>query len=415
MLALFAAIVSLLIAAVPAAATGSSGPAYRADIAPGTAPAGKTSELVITITQLSDSSSKKVKTVKVSAPGDLAISGASAKDKNGSSLAVSSSASDATVTNIPYPGKDKVAAVIKLDVAIPCGIGGSRSWTVIAKNSSNSVLSQDAASQLTTSIDKCRLEFATQPADAGRDKVITSVVADPDGEKVKVQLLNGNGGQASQSGVTISLAIVGGGALGGTTSVATNSNGVATFAPTIGTTADDYRLEATASGIIGTESGTFDISDVAVVCEGECSGTSSKGGTTTTIAANSSGGVLSFSLGTSSVDCNNKTNLWYKGTSAPVEFDVTSGTGRTTVTIELDRADVTKPFLLYEVCFSSPESRFRNLFGKWIEPGEAGLLPPCLFTIRRSDQPCLVAKWIDKDRDVHVRFSVPPGDPRGRI
>jgi hypothetical protein len=67
------------------------------------------------------------------------------------------------------------------------------------------------------------------------------------------------------------------------------------------------------------------------------------------------------------------------------------------------------------VCFSSPESRFKNLFGKWIEKGEAGLLPPCLFTIRRSDQPCLVAKWIDKDRDVHVRFSVPPGDPRGRI
>jgi hypothetical protein len=218
---------------------------------------------------------------------------------------------------------------------------------------------------------------------------------------VSIAIVNGTGGSGAN--------------LSGTVTDITNGNGVATFAPKIDTTANGYRLKATASGVDGAQSSTFDISDVAIVCDGECSGTSSKGATTTTIDANASGGVLSFSLGTSSVDCNNKKNLWYKGTSAPVEWDVTSGTGRTTVTIELDRAQVTKPFLFYEVCFSSPDSRFKNLFGVWIEKGEAGLLPPCLFTIRRSDQPCLVAKWIDKDRDVHVRFSVPPGDPRGRI
>ena len=204
--------------------------------------------------------------------------------------------------------------------------------------------------------------------------------------------------------------------LGGGTSDPTNSNGVAAFAPKIDTSADGYRLIATASGIIGSDpSSAFDIDDVAVVCSGDCSGTSSKGGTSATVNASSSGGTLTFSLGEGATDCNNKANLWYKTSSAPVEWNVTSGNGRTTVEIELARADVTKSFLLYEVCFSSPESRFRNILGKWVEPGEAGLLPLCLLTIRRSDQPCLVAKWIDKDRDVHVRFSVPPGDPRGRI
>lgn len=418
------AIVSLLMAVVPISATGGGGgAAYRADIAPGSAAAGTSKELVITITQLSSSHDKKARSVRVTAPEGLVITSASAK-KGSTSLSVTSSSSQATVTGIPFTGAGQTAT-IKLQVTIPCGVGGSLSWTVVSKNSSDfssgSPLSQDPASELTTSISKCSLVFTEQPADAGRDKVITSVAANPSGTPIKVRLRDGaDSGYVDQAGVTVSLAIVSGtGAAGadlsGSTTDTTNSNGVAAFAPKIDTTANGYRLKATASGIIGVESNAFDISDVAVVCDGGCSGTSSKGGTTTTIAANSSGGVLSFSLGTSSVDCNNKKNLWYKGTSVPVEWDVTSGTGRTTVTIELDRADVTKPFLFYEVCFSSPESRFKNLFGKWIEKGEAGLLPPCLFTIRRSDQPCLVAKWIDKDRDVHVRFSVPPGDPRGRI
>ena len=83
---------------------------------------------------------------------------------------------------------------------------------------------------------------------------------------------------------------------------------------------------------------------------------------------------------------------------------VTNGSGRTSVTIKLDKADVTKPFLLYEVCFSSPTSSFKNLFGKSIPAGQAGLLPPCLLSLRRSDGPCLVAKWIDRDRNVFVRW-----------
>ncbi len=420
----FAALMSLLIAAAPAAATGSSGPAYRADIAPAGAAAGTTSTLVITVKQLSESYDKKVHSVRVTAPDGVEITGATAK-KGSTSLAVASSSSTATVSSIPFSGSGQTAT-ITLQVAIPCGIGGTRTWTVVAKKGNDfetggSPLTQDPASQLGTSISRCSLAFSEQPADAGRDKVITSVTADPGGTPIKVRLRDGNGDPASQSGVTISLAIAGGtgasgATLGGDTSDGTNSNGVAAFAPTIDRSSDGYRLVASASGIIDSDpSSAFDIDDVAVVCSGDCSGTSSKGGTTATIDATSSGGTLTFSLGEGAVDCNNKANLWYKTSSAPVEWNVTSGTGRTTVEIELARADVTKPFLLYEVCFSSPESRFKNILGRWVEPGEAGLLPLCLLTIRRSDQPCVVAKWVDRDRDVHVRFSVPPGDPRGRI
>jgi hypothetical protein len=422
-LAALVTILSLVMAAVPVAATGGSGAAYRADIAPAGAKAGTSKSLVVTVTQLSGSHDKKARSVRVTAPDGIEITGASAK-KGSTDVSVSSSASSATVTSIPFSGAGQTAT-ITLQVAIPCGVGGTKTWTVVAKNSQDfsgsATLTQDPASQLSTSISRCSLAFVEQPVDAARDTVITSVTADPSGTPIKVRLRDGNGDPASQAGVTISVAIVSGtgdpgASLGGDTSDPTNSNGVATFAPTIDGSANGYRLIATASGIIDSDpSSAFDIDDVAVVCSGSCSGTSSQGATTATVGASSSGGTLTFSLGEGAVDCNNKTNLWYKSTSAPVEWNVTQGTGRTTVEIELDRSAVTKPFLLYEVCFSSPESRFKNIIGKWIEPGEAGLLPLCLLTIRRSDQPCVVAKWIDRDRDVHVRFSVPPGDPRGRI
>jgi adhesin/invasin len=422
--AAFATLLGVVLAATPVGATGSSGPAYRADIAPTSVAAGRSSTLVITLKQLSSSSGKKVHSVRVTAPDGIAVTDATAS-KGSSSLPVTSSASVVTVGSIPFSSSGQTATVT-LTVAVPCGLGGSRTWTVVGKNGNDfetggSALTQDPAGQLTTSVTRCSLAFVEQPADAGRDKVITSITADPGGTPIKVRLRDGNGDPASQSGVSVSLAIVSGtgassATLGGSTSDTTNSNGVASFAPRIDRTADGYRLEASASGIIGSDpSRAFDISDVAMVCAGQCSGTTSRGGTTTTIDANSAGGVLTFSLGTTTVDCDNKANLWYKGTSAPVEWDVTSGNGRTTVTIELDRSDANRPFLFYDVCFSSPESRFKNKFGRWIEKGEAGLLPLCLLTIRRADQPCVVAKWIDRDRDIHVRFSVPPGDPRGRI
>ncbi len=403
---------------------GGSGPAYRADLAPASAPAGASSDLTITITQLSGSYDKKVHSVRVTAPGGISVTGASAT-KGSSSLPVTLSGGVVTVNSIPFSASGQTAT-ISLDVEIACGVGGSRTWDVAATKGNDfatggAALPQDTASQLSTSISRCSLAFAEQPADAGRDKVITSVVADPGGTPVKVRLLDGDGHEAAQSGVTISLAIKDGtgdpgATLGGDRSDATNGNGVAAFAPTIDRTATGYRLVASADGIIGSDaSSSFDISDVAVVCSGSCSGTSSKGATTASVDASSSGGVLTFSLGTGSVDCNNKANLWYQTSSAPVEWNVTQGTGRATIEIELQRSDVTKPFLLYDVCFSSPTSTFKNKFGRTIQPGDAGLLPLCLLTIRRSDQACVVAKWIDRDRDVHVRFSVPPGDPRGRI
>ena len=423
-LAVCVAILSVLVAAVPVAATGGGGgAAYRADVAPSGAPAGTSSTLVATLTQLSSSSDKRIRSARVSAPSGIQITGATAK-KGGTPLTASVSSGAVTVNSIS-PLNAGQTVTITLQVSIACGVGGSKTWEVAAKNGTpfdtgGSALSQDGASQLTTSVTRCSLAFAEQPASAGRNKVITSVVADPSGTPVKVRLLDGNGANAAQSGVSISIAIVSGtgasgASLGGTTSATTNSNGVAALAPTIDKSERGYRLEASASGIIGSgSSAAFEINDVAKLCSGDCSGSTDKGTTTATISSNSTG-VLKMSLGLDSLSCDDAKNHYYTSTTSPLTWDVTNGAGRTEVVIRLAAADVTRSYNLYDVCFSSPVSSFRNRYNVRIAAGEAGLLKICPPRLDKQDaDPCVVDKWRE-DGDVLIRFSVPPGDPRGRI
>jgi hypothetical protein len=419
------ALLSLLMTAVSVAATGgTSGPAYRAGIVPANAAAGTSSTLVVTITQVSSSSDRRVRSARVSAPAGITITGATAK-KGGTTLAVDVSSDAVTVDSIPSLSSGQ-SVTVSAQAAIPCGTGGPTTWSVVARNGTRfdaggAALSQDPASGLTVSVARCSLAFAEQPASAARDAVITSDVADPAGTPVKVRLRDGNGDATSQSGVTVSLAIVtgsgaSGATLGGDTSDVTNSNGVSAFAPTIDRSERGYRLVASASGIIDSDaSASFDINDVAKVCAGTCSGTTDKGGTTATIRVDSNGGVLTMSLGLDPLDCDNKANDYYKSSSAPVTWDISTAGGRTEITIRLDASDVTRPYNLYDVCFSSPTSSFRNRYNVRIAPGEAGLLKICPPRLdKQSSDPCVVDKWREGG-DVLVRFSVPPGDPRGRI
>ena len=236
----------------------------------------------------------------------------------------------------------------------------------------------------------------------------------------RVQLLDGTGNPTAQPGVEVGLEIAPGtGAAGATLhgdhTDTTNSNGIAVFAPSIDRAERGYRLQASAtiSGIGDADpSSVFDISDVAVVCSGACSGSSQKSDTSATVSAVSSG-VLSLSLGLDDIDCNGSANRFYQSSSQVLSFDVTSGVGRTTVTITLAASTATRAVRKYEVCFSSPVSRFTNTYGASIAAGHAGLLPAC--PRRLAGGPCVLSKDRDRTGNIVVRFSVPSGDPRGKI
>jgi hypothetical protein len=133
------------------------------------------------------------------------------------------------------------------------------------------------------------------------------------------------------------------------------------------------------------------------------------------VAATSNGGALWLSMGLDDVDCNNAVNHNYVTTSAPVTFNVTPTTGRTTITMKLAKASVTKLWFKYEVCFSSPNSSFVNKYGATIAAGQAGILPLCVDCDHPTGGPCVLLKWFDLHGNVYVKFSVPAGDPRGKI
>jgi hypothetical protein len=407
---------------------GSSGPTYRADVAPTGVAAGTGSTSTVTLTQLVEDDSygnKELGSVRITPPAGFSISGASAA-RGATVLPVSIASGAVTVNNVDLHHAGQTATV-SVQATIPCGTAGSAVWTVVAhstdlySNSHAKVRTQDPASALTSQVAPCSLGFAAQPAAAGTGQTITSVAADPSGSPVKVQLRDGNGAPAAQPGVTIDLAITpgsgtSGAVLGGTVSAATGTSGLASFAPTVDRAGHDYRLDASAGpGIAPATSSAFDVSDVAKVCSGACSGSDTQGDTTATVSATSNGGVLAMSLGLDEVDCNNAVNKYYVATSQTVSFSVTPATGRTTITIKLAAASVDRPFLKYEVCFSSPNSTFVNKYGKTIPAGDAGILPWCLNCLHPTGGPCVLLKWFDRDGNVYVKFSVPSGDPRGKI
>jgi hypothetical protein len=421
-------VLSLVIAAVPVAAAGD--PAYRADFAPTGADAGTTSTLVVTIKQLASASDQKVRSARLSAPGGISIDQATAKRNNTTLNGVTTTSGSVTIDNIPSLSSNQ-AVTVTLKVSIPCGQAGTKTWEVVAKNGTDfatggTALDQASDSQLDTSVTKCSLAFDTQPALAQKGEIITSDPADPTGERVKVQLRDGNGDPTSQSGVQVTLALVSstapsGVTLGGDTEDATNGDGIARFEPTIGTTARGYKLRASASDpqIADSDaSSAFNIEDVAKLCNGSCEADPpSKAGTTAEIDVTSNGGILTVSLGLDDAEltCENAANDFYEDSSSTVTWDVTQAGSRTVVIIRLDASQVDRPYNLYDVCFSAPSYGFRNRFNVRIEPGEAGLLKICPPRLdKQNADPCVVDKWRENG-DVLIKFSVPPGDPRGRI
>jgi hypothetical protein len=422
---LFLALLLAALAASPALATGgSTTPTYKAVVSPSTAAAGTAATTTVTLTQLINSTDRKLGSVRITPPAGLVLTGATAA-RGSTSLPVVIAGGSVTVDDVDlkYSGK---TATVTLQTTIACGVAGAKTWTVVARSTSSftnpyaKVLVRHSSSQLTTNVLACSLAFPAggQPTGAEVGATITNTPGDPGGAPVTAQLLDGNGASASQLGLSVSLAIepgtgTSGAMLGGSTSGLTGVGGSVSFAPTIDLVGHDYQLRASAGpGITSGLSVAFDVDAVVQACAGSCSGTVELGGTSASISTTSNGGILTMSLGLDGLDCNDAANGFYVGTSEVLTFDVTPAAGRTTVVMSVV---ATKPFWAYEACFSSPASAFVNKLGVPIAAGQAGILPWCPNIFKPSGGPCVVLKWPDFHGKAFVKFSVPQGDPRGRI
>ncbi len=409
---------------------GSSGPTYRAVVGPTTASAGTASTTTVTLTQLVEDSwfhHNELGSARITAPAGFTVTGASAT-RGSTSLPVTVAGGVVTIDKVDLDHVGQTAAV-SIQATIPCGTSGAATWAVVAHQTYTysspfaRVLPRDPTSQLTTTVQACSLAFVAGhgPSTAGIGQTITNTAGDPSGPAIQVQLRDGDGNPAGVAGVAVDIAIAAGtgtsGAdLGGTTSAATGSDGIAAFAPTIDLSGDGYKLKASAgSGIDPASSNAFDIADVAKACTGPCSGSATSSTTSATVSANAPGGLLTMTFGVDSVDCNNAVNHYYVATSEVLTFAVTPSQGRKTITIGLAAAAVTKPASKYEVCFSTPNELFVNKYGSTIAPNDPGILPTCKNCSKPSGGPCVISRWKDSAGNVFVKFSVPMADPRGHI
>ena len=261
---------------------------------------------------------------------------------------------------------------------------------------------------------------------AATGAVITSTAGDPSGPTIQVQLRDGNGAPASQAGVVgqrrhqVRDGVAGGATIGGTVSDATDANGRGGVSRRRSTWPATTTSSSPAPGL-GIDSG-----DVGRVryrrrrrrsARGRAPGRLESGDTTATVSATSNGGVLTLSLGLDDVDCNNAVNNYYVATSEAVDLGMSPRppVGRA-ITIKLDAGvghqAVPQVRGLLQLADLRLHQQVRQARSR---PASAGILPWCMNCLKPSGGPCVVAKWFDLHGNVYVKFSVPAGDPRGKI
>ncbi len=158
-----------------------------------------------------------------------------------------------------------------------------------------------------------------------------------------------------------------------------------------------------------------------------CTGSTSAAKTTASVSgvATTTSDILSISLGaptTPSYTC-----VGYTTTTETLDFDLTSLTGAAsggvkTATFTLLKAYVTKPADKYEACFASPlpfttksgaPATGVDSDGNGSVDTYVGLLPSCSTSWKCPvPPPCVASKVKDRNGNVTLTITAPPGDPR---
>src|SRR5262249_43522297 len=110
-----------------------------------------------------------------------------------------------------------------------------------------------------------QLHFVAQPTNATAGATITPAVT--------VQLQDSGGNNVAHAGDPVTLSLVPSVALGGTVTVNTDANGLATFSNLAVGTVGTYFLTANSTGLVSTQSNAFQISGGAVAKVQVVSGT----------------------------------------------------------------------------------------------------------------------------------------------
>lgn len=350
--------------------------------------------------------------------------------------------------NLDLPPSGSV--VVSITAQVECAANhASYTWSLITKQANdfngtgNDLTQVGSTTNLVTG--NCGIVFSKQPTSSAKTPVtITSVIYDPSGAAVTVTVedavgldtvewWSGSIALAKGDDPTGGAAILSGGLSG------LVSGGSATFTPKIDRSGSGYSLIATASPTVGSpsagtssaglESANFNIVDVATECEHgkSCTASAGEGNKTSAVVdAAAAGGedgdlvIIAIADPALVVDC-----AGYAESSDAVEYNVTTSNGVTAsdrakvATLKLAAAFVTKSASKYEVCYSSNMPFLTKsgapapLVGS--PPAYVGLLPACARRNPDPQQPCVVSKALDKQKNLVIVVSSPPGDPGARF
>jgi hypothetical protein len=339
---------------------------------------------------------------------------------------------------------------VTIGVAITAGAGPA-SWVAEAE-SGNDYFDNDpdhpdddfalvGQQPVTTVHTGCNLVFTAQPADAGKDKTITSANLNDAGAPIALEVHDsGNLLVPVAASVSLDLLRNGAPAPGLTPGVPNVGSGSITLAPQvsvpIATKAYTLRVSPTDGAIAGATSTAFQIWDAAKACAVDC--TLTTGGTTNSFTvsptAPQSGAGLGATVNAVNLDCS---ALKY-GAFSPIPGTQTFGWtytagGFKTETILVGKSLLTTKLLLakaliYQVCYSSP-TQFVTYFGLKAQPDPVvsaamgqqfytGILRPCLSSdpnsaLAQQRAPCVLSRQWTSAGEV-VKILSEPGDPYSR-
>jgi hypothetical protein len=311
--------------------------------------------------------------------------------------------------------------------ATTSGTTGTADWSIIAKQSNdyngspgNNLSLDTANSHLSSYVGTCVLSFLTQPKDAKVGANITSVVADPAGTPVRVEVLNG-GQRVTTSNDVVSLAITTGtgtGPLSPASPTATAVNGVASFDAatstgfSIGSFGLAYQVTASNPAMTSADSAAFSVADDVVLCSGHgCNGNVSKNDVLVNVTAPlaDAGDVILVALDAQELSCTGYTPL----AGTPVVTFVLISNSYRVVTIRVPASLATRPASQDLVCYSSILS-FVDRAGTTVPSEGSGLLPDCKSKTPLT-APCQFPTTVDRATGDHiVSFRAPAGATRGR-
>ena len=399
--------VGLLVSGATAATTTKP---YSADITPACVSPG--TSVVYTVTLRNTTKTQMLGSANVTAPTGFTITSATP---------------DGTTVELRNLNTSPGGTVSRSFTATTSATVGAVNWSIIAKQANdyngspgNNLTLDTANSHLTSYVGTCVLAFVTQPTDAKVGANITSVTADPAGTPVRVEVLNGPGGQrVTTSSDAVSLAITSGtgtagAALTPSTPSANAVNGLASFSFSIGTAGFGYQVTASSSGSTSADSAAFNVAVDAVLCTGHgCNGNAAKNNVTVNVTAPlaASGDLLEIALDLETLSCSGYTPL----AGTPVVTFTVTGSSYRLVTIIVPAALDPRPASQDRVCYGSSKP-FTDRSG--LTNVNVGLLPDCKNKVDLTSPtllPCQRPTTVDRSTGAHtVSFYAPFGSTRGR-